>query len=82
MNKLAKFLSLFFCILIISCQNNFFKKDLSKILGNEDVEIEKSHSTDEFGGFGEGYTLEIYELSYKTVQTFINANSKVLPDKK
>lgn len=59
-----------------------FKDDLSQILGVSDIEVKNSQGTDEFGGFGEGYTLEEYELSEKTVQAFINNASKTLPDKK
>lgn len=67
---------------LFGCQSNVFKDDLPKILGVSNVEIQDSQGTDEFGGFGEGYTLEVYELSEKTVKAFINLTAKNLPDKK
>lgn len=73
----------FFFLLLSSCNTSFFKDDLSPILGLEKVEIENSQTLDEWAGTqGDGFILEVYELSEKTVQTFINQSSKNLPDKK
>ncbi len=66
---------------ILSCQSDLYKNDLSKILGISNIEITNNQGTDEFGGFGEGYSLEVYELSENTVNSFIKQSSKKLPDK-
>ena len=78
MIKLLLIIPLFF---LISCQSKVYKDDLPKILGVEDVKITNSQGIDEFAGFGEGYTLEIYELSESTINAFINDASKILPEK-
>jgi phage-related protein len=76
-------LSVFPLIFLSSCNTSFLKDDLSSILGMEKVEIENNQTLDDWAGNqGEGFILEVYELSEKTVQTFINQSSKRLPDKK
>ena len=73
----------FLFLFVSSCNTSFFKDDLSQILGVEKVEIENSQMLDEWAGTqGDGFILEVYELSEKTVQTFIDQSSKNLPDKK
>jgi len=62
--------------IIINCQNRIFKDKLSLILDVNNVKIKKSLSIDEFGGFGEGYTFEVYKLSEKTIKSFIVNPSK------
>lgn len=74
--------SAFLFLFLSSCNTSFFKDDLSQILGVEKVEIENSQMLDEWAGTqGDGFILEVYELSEKTVQTFIDQSSKNLPDK-
>jgi hypothetical protein len=66
-----------------SCNTSFFKDDLSQILGVEKVEIKNSQTLDEWAGMqGDGFILEIYDLSEKTVQAFKDKPLKNLPDKK
>lgn len=73
----------FFFLFLSSCNTSFFKDDLTSILGVEKVEIENSQTLDEWAGAqGDGFILEVYELSEKTVQAFINLSSKNLPNKK
>lgn len=75
--------SAFIFLFLSSCNTSFFKDDLSPILGVEKVEIENNQTLDEWAGLqGDGFILEVYELSEKTVQTFINQPAKNLPDKK
>lgn len=75
--------SAFLFLFLSSCNTSFFKDDLSQILGVEKVEIENIQTLDEWAGTqGDGFVLEVYELSEKTVATFINQSSKNLPDKK
>lgn len=78
MKKLVLLLPLLF---ILSCQSGVFKNDLSEILGVSNVEIKNSRGADEFGGFSEGYTIEIYELSEETTKAFIAQSNKILPSK-
>ncbi|RZJ91412.1 MAG: hypothetical protein EOO20_05145 [Chryseobacterium sp.] len=73
----------FLCLFLSSCNVFFFKDALSPILGVEKVEVENSQTLDEWAGVqGDGFILEVYELSEKTVQSFIKQSSKNLPDKK
>ncbi|MDB5232744.1 MAG: hypothetical protein JWN76_3549 [Chitinophagaceae bacterium] len=75
--------SAFLFLFLSSCNTSFIKDDLSSILGVEKVEIENRQTLDEWAGKqGDGFILEVYELSEKTVQTFIKQSSKNLPDKK
>jgi hypothetical protein len=75
--------SIFLSILLGGCNSSFFKDDLSLILDVENVEIENYQTIDEWAGMqGEGFIFEVFELSEKTIQTFINQSSKNLPDKK
>lgn len=75
--------SVFLSLFLSSCNTSFFKGDLSPILGLEKVEIENSQTLDEWAGAqGDGFILEVYELSEKTVQAFINQSVKNLPNKK
>lgn len=74
---------IFLCLFLSSCNSLFFKDALSPILGVEKVEVENSQTLDEWAGVqGDGFILEVYELSEKTVQSFIKQSSKKLPDKK
>ena len=69
--------------LLLSCQSNYFEKDLSNILNLETVEIEKVEVFDEWAGqHGEGYILEIYVLSQSTVQSFLSRTEKEIGEKK
>ncbi len=75
--------STFSILFLSSCNTSFFKEDLSAIVGVEKVEIENSQTFDEWAGIqGDGFILEVYEFSDKTVQTFIDQSTKKLPDKK
>lgn len=76
------FIVFFLLALLTSCKGLVFKNDLPKILGVNDVSITESQGIDEFGGFGEGYTFEIYTLSVGTLKAFIALHNKELPDKK
>jgi len=74
--------SMFF-LLLLGCDIPFFKNDLPFILDVEKVEINNIQVFDEWGGWqGDGFTLEVYRLSEKTIQCFINKSSKNLPLKK
>lgn len=68
-------------VFFFGCQSSYFKNDLSQILGVEKVDVESFSSKDEFGGFGEGYTLEKYKLSKVTIDEFQGGRSKLLPVK-
>lgn len=72
---------LFISSLFFSCQNLVYKDKLPQILGIPQIDIESSKQIDEFGGFGEGKTIEIYTLSETTVNNFINQSNKILPNK-
>lgn len=73
----------FLFFLLSSCNNYFYKNDLPLILGIENVEIKNSQRIDEWAGMhGDGFILEIYELSETTIQAFINRSSKNIPNKK
>ena len=67
---------------LLGCQSSVFKKEVSELLNVNNAEIVNSKGTDEFGGFGEGYTIEVYELSDKTIKDFENKKTKELPVKK
>ncbi|PWG77918.1 hypothetical protein [Pararcticibacter amylolyticus] len=68
-------------VLISGCQSSYFKDDLPQILGVEQVDIERVSSKDDFGGFGEGYTIEKYKLKKVTIDEFYRVRSKLLPFK-
>lgn len=75
--------SVFLFLFLSSCNLSYFKNDLSQILGVDKIEIENIQTFNEWGGFqGDGYILEIYTLSEKTIQAFKNNPLKNLPDKK
>ena len=63
--KIIKAFFFLFFFLLYSCTNHVFKPEIPAWLNIEDVEILQSKTFDEFGGFGEGITLEIYFLSTK-----------------
>lgn len=68
---------------LFSCNTAIFKDDLSEILGIEKVEIENIEVISECCGLqGDGYFLEIYELSEKTIDAFKNRAQKTLPNRK
>lgn len=67
---------------LISCQSTVFKNDISKLLNVSDAEITSSKGIDEFGGYGEGYSIEVYQLSEKTILDFKDNLVKKLPMKK
>lgn len=67
---------------LFGCQSNVFKDEVSELLNISNAEILSSKGIDEFGGFGEGYTIEVYELSDKTITDFKNKTTKELPVKK
>lgn len=69
------------CFLSTSCENLMFKGKLPSILGIEQVKVENAKSVDDFGGFGEGKTIEIYTLSELTVKSFVLTSNKILRDK-
>lgn len=73
---ICKWFFTLFPFIMIGCQTKVFKNELSQILGMDKVFIVDSNSFDEFGGFGEGYTLESYKLSKKTVQKFCKIKEK------
>lgn len=62
--------------IVISCQDKIFEDQLPLILGIDNVDIKRSQNIDELGGFGEGYTFEIYKLSEKTIKSFIKRTPK------
>jgi len=79
--KIKIVLCLFLIILVISCQSNIFRNQIESILGINSTDIIQKSSIDEFGGFGEGYTLEIYELTESSVKIFQEKPLKKLPRK-
>ena len=84
LNKSFLTYSLLICIFLAhsSCSTSYFKNDLSKILGIKDVEIENSQLFEEWAGVqGDGFILEIYTLSEKSVQSFEETSNKELPSK-
>ncbi|MBA3827724.1 MAG: hypothetical protein H0X33_02200 [Taibaiella sp.] len=75
--------SVFLFLFLSSCNTSFFKDDLSQILGVDKVEIENSQKLNEWAGRqGDGFVLEIYYLSEKTVRAFKDKPLKNLPDKR
>ena len=63
-----------------SCQNFVFEKDLNKLLGVTNVVVEQREIVEEVGGIhGEGYTIEVYKLSEKTIEHFNKKTDKILP---
>ncbi len=65
-----------------SCQNKYFEKDLPKLMNVENIEIVNVQTLDEWGGSqGDGFILEVYELSQHTVDSFIKRTYKKLPEK-
>lgn len=71
----------FFILVVISCQSSIFRNQINSILGIDSNDIFQKSSIDEFGGFGEGYTLEIYELTESSVKLFQENPLKKLPQK-
>lgn len=82
---LKKIVSIFFivllCIFLDSCSNRVFEHQIAYLLGVKNTKVEIIFTSESFGGFGEGYTLEVYKISEKTGESFIKKSSKVLPDK-
>jgi hypothetical protein len=75
--------NIFLFIFLCSCNTSFIKNDLPKILDVDKVEIKKSQILNEWAGIhGDGFILEIYKLSEKTIQNFEEKSLKKLPDKK
>lgn len=65
-----------------SCDTLVFKNELPEILGVNKIEIVANEVIADISStFGEGYGMEVYELSESTVQAFLNMTSKTLPDK-
>lgn len=80
-NNIKQLLLLALISFMISCQGSSFKEDLHNILGVTDVEIIENKTTNEFGGFSEGHTIEVYGLSQSTMHNFLELSAKKLPEK-
>lgn len=78
---MKQFKSFLYLLLFYSCTNQVFKSEIPAWLNIEDVEISNSKTFDEYGGFGEGITIEIYTLSLKTIQVFEKNKNIILPEK-
>lgn len=68
-------------IFLFACKEGKYKKDLCYILGINNVEGKLEKNIDKFAGFGEFYIIEIYDLSDRTIDSFINRSDKLLPEK-
>lgn len=66
-------------ILLLSCQN-MFEKDIEKILGIPQAEYKINYKFNEFAGMNEDFTLEIYNISKKSITDFIEHSNKILPN--
>ena len=66
-------------ILLLSCSSNVFEDKIPYLLGLKYVQSNHIFGSDQFGGFGEGYTFESYKLSMTTIQQFENLQNKKLP---
>jgi len=76
------FLNVLLFLSLNSCDTLVFKDELPKLLGVNKVEIISNRAIEDIPStFGEGYGIEVYELSQNTVQSFLNRTSKVLPEK-
>jgi hypothetical protein len=71
----------FVVLFLNSCSTSFFEDNLSQILGVQ-AEIENVQTFNESAGIhGDGFILEKYKLSEKTIKTFIEKPFQDLPDK-
>lgn len=66
--------------LMTACDNNVFENNLTKIFDVDNKELRFVQGIDRFGGFGEGFTLEEYDLSEKALDIFMRKDSKALPE--
>lgn len=71
--KIVIYISL---LVLIGCHKPIFKERIPIIFGIDNFELKVIANFDEFGGFGEGYTFEIYEVSEGGIQAFINLKVK------
>lgn len=71
-----RILILVITITFFNCKNEVFVKDVDKIININDVEVLNTDTFDEFGGFGEGFTMETIQLSEKSVDLFLKEKNK------
>ena len=71
-----------FTLILISCNNDsVYKNKYSKLLGiDSSAKVEIVEINDEFGGFGEGFSIEVYNLDKASVDKFLSKDNKDLPD--
>lgn len=63
---------------LTACQSNFFEKKISKILDIDDVEVINVTKYEEWAGSqGDGYIMEVYELSEKTIAAFLEKSTQL-----
>lgn len=75
----SRFLIYIFVILILqACSNPIFEQKLDKVLGVRFPQAKLVYLEDEFAGFGEGYALEVYQLSESTLKNFETLKTKNL----
>jgi len=71
--------NLFFIVILTACNNNMSENEIVEIFKLNDDDLKFIDSSDRFGGFGEGFSLEEYEISKKATLIFLNDNNKNLP---
>lgn len=68
-------------LICMSCQRKAFQSDILCILNMKAKEIKCLDAYHQFGGFGEGFILEEYSLSPRSVADFLYLKNKVLPSR-
>jgi hypothetical protein len=67
-------------LVCVACEQPIFKSKICALINVKNCVAHSVESINQFGGFGEGFILEIYEISEESAIEFINDPSKKLPD--
>lgn len=82
---MLKYFKLTIIFLVITCCSSptRINEELEKALGTSIESTKSIYHDDEFGGFNEGYSIDIVELTVKTIKAFQNSvNNNQYPLKK
>lgn len=78
---MRRFIIIILLAIIFGCTNYKFQNSLSEILNTTSVEIVNKSVIDEIGGMGEGFAIEEYVLSEKTIKFFVQNKDRILKPK-
>lgn len=78
---MKKLILIFVVFFVLGCSKYKYESEIGIILNLTSVKIEDKTLYDEFGGMGEGYSIEEYVLASSNINSFLSNSNKKLPKK-